>query len=47
MTLFRDIPAFPISPTDPQGRLEAQGLDRLVAARVDTIGLLGSTGGYA
>jgi len=43
--------AFPITPSDAEGRVDAEGLcrllARLVAAEVDSIGLLGSTGTYA
>ncbi|TXN55970.1 dihydrodipicolinate synthase family protein, partial [Methylobacterium sp. WL18] len=43
--------AFPITPSDADGRVDAAALrrllDRLVEARVDSIGLLGSTGTYA
>ena len=42
--------AFPITPADPDGRVDVPALRRLVAplvaARVDSIGLLGSTGTY-
>lgn len=51
MTPFSGISAFPITPTDQHGRTDAESLARIlapiVAARVDAIGLLGSTGGYA
>lgn len=51
MTLFTGLSAFPLTPTDEAGRLNpellGQFLERIVAAGVDTIGLLGSTGGYA
>lgn len=51
MTLFRGLSAFPITATDPQGRVDAPALgrllERLAAAEVHSIGLLGSTGGYA
>ena len=43
--------AFPITPSDPEGRVDAAGLrrllERLAEARVDSVGLLGSTGTYA
>ncbi len=43
--------AFPITPSDADGRVDAVGLRRLLeplaAAGVDSIGLLGSTGTYA
>lgn len=51
MTLFQGISAFPITPADADGCADPAALrrllDRLVAARVDSVGLLGSTGGYA
>lgn len=51
MTLFRGLSAFPLTPADADGVVDAGGVarlaDRLVAARVDSIGLLGSTGIYA
>jgi 4-hydroxy-tetrahydrodipicolinate synthase len=51
MTLFRGLSAFPITPTDPHGRVDTDALARLLhrlsTAGVDSIGLLGSTGGYA
>ncbi|WP_312893134.1 dihydrodipicolinate synthase family protein [Ancylobacter sonchi] len=51
MELFRGLSAFSLTPTDAEGRVEAELLgrllERLVAAGVDSIGLLGSTGGYA
>jgi 4-hydroxy-tetrahydrodipicolinate synthase len=50
MTPFRGLSAFPITPTDTRGRVDSEGLGRLLerlhAAGVDSIGLLGSTGGY-
>ncbi|EPX76446.1 dihydrodipicolinate synthase family protein [Salipiger mucosus] len=50
MTLFHGLSAFPITPADSEGRVDAEALgrvlDRLVAAGVDSVGLLGSTGGY-
>ncbi|MBR0646117.1 dihydrodipicolinate synthase family protein [Plastoroseomonas hellenica] len=49
--MFRGLSAFPITPADPHGRVDTEGLARLVqrlaAAKVDSIGLLGSTGTYA
>ncbi len=46
----KQLSAFPITPCDARGRLDAQALRRilapLVAARVDSVGLLGSTGSY-
>lgn len=51
MTLFTGLSAFPLTPTDDEGRLNPdlleQSLERIVAAGADSIGLLGSTGGYA
>ena len=50
MALPRGLAAFPITPTDRDGRVDAAALRglvaRLVRARVDSIGLLGSTGIY-
>jgi 4-hydroxy-tetrahydrodipicolinate synthase len=50
MTIFQGLSAFPITPADDEGRVDtaalARLLERLVAARVDSIGLLGSTGSY-
>jgi 4-hydroxy-tetrahydrodipicolinate synthase len=49
--LLRGLSAFPITPADAEGRVDVAALRRLVArlvsARVDSIGLLGSTGTYA
>lgn len=51
MSLFRGLSAFPLTPTDRAGNVDtgllASFLDRIVSARADSIGLLGSTGGYA
>jgi 4-hydroxy-tetrahydrodipicolinate synthase len=51
MPVFPGLSAFPITPADAAGRVDTDGLarllDRLVAARTDSIGLLGSTGTYA
>jgi 4-hydroxy-tetrahydrodipicolinate synthase len=48
---FHGLSAFPITPADDTGRVEESGLtlllDRLNAAKVDSVGLLGSTGTYA
>ena len=48
--MITGLSAFPITPTDEAGRVDTDGLQmllaRLVAAEVDTIGLLGSTGSY-
>jgi len=50
MTTFSGLAAFPITPTDADGRVDVAGLRRLVRrlvdAKVDSIGLLGSTGTY-
>lgn len=50
MPAFRGLSAFPITPADADGHVDAAALrillDRLVKARVDSIGLLGSTGTY-
>jgi len=51
MSLFHGLSAFPITPTDAAGIVDAAALTRLVqrieAAKADSIGLLGSTGSYA
>ncbi len=51
MSAFTGLSAFPITPCDAAGRLDGDGLRRLltplVEAGVDSIGLLGSTGTYA
>lgn len=51
MPKLTGLSAFPITPSDGQGRVDTAGLRRLLAplaaARVDSIGLLGSTGTYA
>lgn len=51
MTLFTGLSAFPLTPTDDDGDLKLEllrrFLERIVAAGADSIGLLGSTGGYA
>ncbi|MBC8129982.1 MAG: dihydrodipicolinate synthase family protein [Rhizobiaceae bacterium] len=51
MTLFHGLSAFPPTPTDDAGTLDADAMRglllRLAEAEVDSIGLLGSTGGYA
>ncbi len=48
--MFRGLSAFPITPSDEQGRIDTSALRTLLArltdARVDSIGLLGSTGSY-
>ncbi len=47
---MRGVSAFPITPAAPDGRVDVVALrgllERLVAAKVDSIGLLGSTGSY-
>jgi 4-hydroxy-tetrahydrodipicolinate synthase len=49
--MFRGLSAFPITPADPHGNVDTDALARLVqrlaAAEVGSIGLLGSTGTYA
>ncbi len=49
--MFTGLSAFPLTPTDEGGQLEPKllqrFLERIVAAGADSIGLLGSTGGYA
>ena len=51
MKLFHGLSAFPLTPADARGRVDtdahARLLERLCAAGVDSIGLLGSTGIYA
>ncbi|AWI61706.1 dihydrodipicolinate synthase family protein [Sinorhizobium fredii] len=51
MTLFTGLSAFPITPTDASGHVDTAALTRLLEriqlAGADSIGLLGSTGGYA
>jgi 4-hydroxy-tetrahydrodipicolinate synthase len=51
LPMFRGLSAFPITPTDARGCVDTDSLVRLVqrlaAAQVDSIGLLGSTGTYA
>jgi 4-hydroxy-tetrahydrodipicolinate synthase len=51
MNFLTGLSAFPITPAEPGGQVDTVALRkliaRLVAARVDTIGLLGSTGTYA
>ncbi len=50
MAIFRGLSAFPITPADEQGRVDTGALRvllaRLTDARVNSIGLLGSTGSY-
>lgn len=51
MTLFSGLSAFPLTPTDPQGRMIVDQLEmhlrRIQDAGANSIGLLGSTGSYA
>jgi 4-hydroxy-tetrahydrodipicolinate synthase len=51
MQLFHGLSAFPLTPADEHGIVDVAALarivERLVAAEVDSIGLLGSTGIYA
>lgn len=51
MPLFHGLSAFPITPADVAGRVDTDSLAallrRLEEARVDSVGLLGSTGTYA
>jgi 4-hydroxy-tetrahydrodipicolinate synthase len=51
MTLFSGLSAFSITPTDAAGRVDTVALagllERILSAGADSIGLLGSTGGYA
>jgi 4-hydroxy-tetrahydrodipicolinate synthase len=51
MPLFHGLSAFPITPADEGGRVDVRALatllERLQAAGVDSVGLLGSTGTYA
>ena len=48
---FHGLSAFPLTPADEGGVVEVEALSRLIerldAAEVDSIGLLGSTGSYA
>ncbi len=50
MTIPAGLSAFPVTPCTPDGRVDTEALhriiNRLVAAKVDSIGLLGSTGTY-
>ncbi len=49
-TLFHGLSAFPITPMDAAGRVDVPALERVLArlaeAKVDSVGLLGSTGSY-
>ncbi len=51
MALFAGLSAFPLTPTDQEGRLKAdvleRHLERIVSTSPASIGLLGSTGSYA
>jgi len=51
MTIFSGLSAFPLTPADDEGRVNpdllGSFLERIVAAGAVSIGLLGSTGGYA
>jgi len=51
MPLFHGLSAFPITPADERGQVDTKALarllERLEAAQVDSVGLLGSTGTYA
>ena len=51
MSLFNGLSAFPITPSDEDGRVDTDGVARLVtrltSANVASVGLLGSTGTYA
>ena len=50
MAFLSGLSAFPIAPTDRDGRVDTKALRKLVArlcaAQADSIGLLGSTGTY-
>lgn len=50
-SIFRGLSAFPLTPADAEGVVDTKAfalmLDRLVAAGVDSIAVLGSTGTYA
>lgn len=49
-SIFHGLSAFPITPCDPYGRVDEGDLSKIISnladARVDSIGLLGSTGTY-
>src|SRR5215203_4475035 len=51
LKLFSGLSAFPLTPTDAAGDLQpdvlCRFLENIQAAGADSIGLLGSTGGYA
>lgn len=48
--MFSGLSSFPITPASADGKIDSQGfsrlVERLVAAKVDSIGILGSTGSY-
>lgn len=50
MSVFKGLSAFPITPADASGRVDTSALARILTrisdAKVHSIGLLGSTGGY-
>jgi 4-hydroxy-tetrahydrodipicolinate synthase len=50
MTILKGLSAFPITPSDREGRVDTAALRKLltplIKAEVDSIGLLGSTGSY-
>jgi 4-hydroxy-tetrahydrodipicolinate synthase len=50
MTLFNGLSAFPITPADESGQVDTEALSRILmpimAAKADSVGLLGSTGTY-
>ena len=51
MGMFQGLSAFPLTPADDAGRVDTEALgrllERIVRAGADSVGLLGSTGGYA
>lgn len=51
MTLFTGLSAFPLTPTDREGRLMPdvfeRHLERIVQAGLASVGLFGSTGSHA
>jgi dihydrodipicolinate synthase/N-acetylneuraminate lyase len=51
MSIFKGLSAFPITPCDEAGQVDTDDLnrllERLIAAKVASVGLLGSTGTYA
>ncbi len=50
-SIFRGLSAFPLTPADADGVVDTDAfavmIDRLVAAGVDSVAVLGSTGTYA